>query len=387
MTGERPAGSVPALSGELTAEGLVLVEARPLRSGFGLPGLSGGRRVKLSALMTFVREFRSLVGAGLPLTRALGLLEGRKDDPMLGGAIRAVRSGVEQGKALDSAMAEHPAVFDTLVQAAVRAGTATGRLETALERLLHFLTLRNTLDRKVRGAMAYPAFLLGLLVIVLALLMLFVLPRFAELYAEFDADLPLPTAILMMGVQAAPIGIPLLAIGAVGLVALISLWLKNPVARLRFDGLRLTLPVVGPILTHTGLIQISFMMSLLLSSGMALRDALSFTASSLSNHSLRTRLERVAEAISEGRSLSRGLTDQALFPELSRSLLAAGEAAGDLDRMFGEVAKLHEEMLEDRLARVLALIEPAMMILVGIVLGTVIVAVYLPIFGISTVVQ
>lgn len=384
MSGERTAASLPLLKADLSSEGLLLIDARHLRSRFSA---TGARRVKLAPLMTFMRELRSLIGAGLPLVQALSLLENRKDDTVLAGAIRAVRQGVEQGQSLDQAMASHPLVFDTLVQATVRAGTATGQLGPALDRLLRFMAIRNTLERKIRRAMAYPVFLLGVLGVVLALLMLFVLPRFAELYSEFGSDLPLPTRVLMACAKIAPIAIPVLFAGIVGVTVLLRLWLKNDTALLRVDRWRLRLPVVGPILSNTGLIQISFMMSMLLSAGMALRDALSFTASSLTNAELRARLARVADDVSQGGSLTDGLADQNLYPDLSRSLLAAGEAAGDLDRMFSEVAGLHEEILDDRLARILALIEPAMMMLVGIVLGTVIISIYLPIFGISSVVR
>ncbi|MBT8409348.1 MAG: type II secretion system F family protein, partial [Alphaproteobacteria bacterium] len=323
----------------------------------------------------------------MPVARALSQLEARRDDPVLAAAVTAVRTKVEQGAALDEAMAEHPLVFDSLVQATVRAGTASGSLDTALERLLSFLAVRHQLQRKLRRAMTYPIFLLAILAVVLALLMLFVLPRFAELYSEFGADLPWMTQVLMAGVRAAPVAIP------AGLAALIviafaaRMWLRAPEARLWFDRLRLAIPVAGPVLRNIGLIQISFMMSMLLAAGMTLRDALRFTAESLPNADQKLRTRQVGEAISAGRSLQESLAEARIYPELSQSLLAAGESAGELDRMFGEVATLHEEVLEDRLSRVLALIEPGMMLMVGLVLGAVIVAVYLPIFGISAVIE
>ena len=386
VTGEGAAASVAELTARLSGEGLVLVDAAPVGGRFRL-GAIGGRKVRLPALLTFIREFRALAGAGMPVARALAQLENRRDDPALAGALVSVRSRVEEGAALDAAMAEHPRVFDGLMQATVRAGLATGRLEDALDRLLAYLTLRHQLQRKIRRAMAYPVFLLILLAVVLAVLMLFVLPRFSELYAEFDADLPWMTQVLMASVRAAPVAVPALVLGGIAMVLLFRLWLSLPAARLAFDRLRLRLPVFGPIVRNIGLVQISFMMSLLLGSGMPLRDALRFASGGVTNADQAARLARVGAAVSSGRSVGAALEEEGVYPDLSQALIAAGEAAGELDRMFGEVSKLHEEMLEDRLGRVIALIEPAMMLIVGIVLGVVIVAVYLPIFGISSVVE
>ena len=388
VEGESAARSRRELSDQLSADGLVLVDARAIGSGFDLSRLMGrSRNVKLGALMTFVREFRALIGAGMPVARALALLEARKDDQLLGAAVAAVRVRVERGEALDQAMASHPQVFDSLVRATVRAGNATGRLEEALDRLLGFLTLRHQLRRKINRALAYPVFLLVLLAVVLALLMLFVLPRFAELYEEFGADLPWMTQILMTAVRAAPVAIPV-GLAAIFCFALLArAWASRPAARLGLDALKLRLPITGRIARDLGLVQISFMMSLLLRAGMPVREALDFAAASLPNRFQAQRLERVAAAVTSGRGIGDALSEQALYPDLSQSLLVAGEAAGDLDRLFGEVAKLHEDALEDRLARVIALIEPAMMLVVGIVLGAVIVAVYLPIFGISSVIE
>lgn len=384
VEGQAAAASHAALSAQLSADGMVLVTAKPLgRNLFS----SRARGVKLASLMAFVREFRALSGAGMPLATALERLETRKDDVVLSAAIAGTRKRVEQGKALDEAMAEAPSVFDPLFQATVRAGLATGQLERALDRLLTFLTMRNVLNRKVKRALTYPAFLLALLAVVLAILMLFVLPRFSDLYTEFGADLPWLTAALIRTVETAPIWVTLGFGGVIAGSVLMRLWLAVPAARLRFDRAKLAVPVIGPILRETGQIQIAFMQSMLLSSGMPLHEALRFARDSLSNHWQRAAVGRMEEAVGQGQSLTKALRAEKLYPELSVSLIEAGEQAGDLDRIFGEVAKLHEDRLEDRLNRTLALVEPGIMLLVGLVLGTVIIAVYLPIFGISTVIQ
>ena len=387
VEGQGAAGSRAELSAQLAREGLVLVSARPAGAGAGLGALVPRRRVRPHALGAFIREFRSLTGAGLPLAEALKRLEDRRDDSMLAAAIADARRKVEQGVALDKALADSGAVFGPLFQTTIRAGLATGRLDTALDRLLRFTTMQQELSRKVRRATRYPIFLLALLVVVLAILMLFVLPRFAALYAEFDTDLPWLTDVLIMAVKTAPYWVAaLLGVVVLGVIGL-RLAATVPAMELALDRVRSGLPLFGPIMEETGQVQIAFMMSMLLSAGVPVRDAVKFAAQGAVRPLTQARLFRVEDAVARGQSLATALKRERVFPDLSLSLLEVGETAGDLDRMFGEVAALHEGQLEERLTRTLAFIEPGMMLLVGIVLGTVIVAVYLPIFGISSVIQ
>ncbi len=386
VEGQSAAGSRAELAAQLAREGLVLVSASPA-SGAGFTSFLPGRRVRHQALGSFIREFRSLVGAGLPLADALRRLEDRRDDPMLAAALVDARRKVEQGVALDKAMSDSPAVFDPLFQTTIRAGLATGQVETALDRLLRFTSMQQELSRKVRRATRYPVFLLSLLVVVLAILMLFVLPRFADLYAEFDTELPWLTQLLITAVETAPIWVSALAVLAGMYFIGVRLASNVPAFELALDRFRLGVPVFGRIRTETGQVQIAFMMSMLLSAGVPLREAINFAAQAALGPIAQAKLYRVEEAIARGQSLATAMKREAVFSDLSLSLLDVGEAAGDLDRMFREVALLHEGQLEERLTHTLALIEPGMMLLVGIVLGTVIVAVYLPIFGISSVIQ
>lgn len=385
VSGERWAASADALRQTLAAEGIFLTDARPVRRG--LFADRGGRRVRLNALLAFVREYRSLTRAALPVTKVLALLENRKDDPALAAAIRGVRAEVEKGKSLADAMTSFPNAFGPLVQATFRVGAETGNMQDALARLEAFLILRHQLQRNIRKAMSYPIFLLGLLVLVMAGLMLFVLPRFATLYSEFDSELPLPTRILMASVDAAPVWVPALAVGGAVLWLLARAILAAGPARLARDWLVLRLPGFGPVLLNMALIQISHMMALLLHSGMTLPEALGHTAAALSNRHAGTVLARTRHDVTQGKPLSAALAQHRLLPPTALSLLEAGEASGEVETMFTTISAMQEQELDERMGRLLALIEPAMMMLVGIVLGTVIIAVYLPIFGLSSVVR
>ena len=386
VEGHRRAGDRPSLEAALARDGLMLIEAR--RDRGGVPGVAGRRRrVRPAALLAFVRELRHLLGAGLPAAQALALLEARGDDRALAEAVRGLREGVERGRSLDDAAADFPGAFDALFRATLRAGARTGRLPDTLERLEGFLRLRATLRARVRQAMAYPAFLLVLLAVVIAGLMLFVLPRFAELYAQFGDELPAATRLLMGAARAAPLGLPALLAALVGLALLARRAMRRPGARRWADALALRLPVIGPVARHLQLVQVGYMMSMLLGAGTPLREALALMAGSVGNEAVGADLRAAEAGIATGRALSDCLADAALFPPTSLSMIRAGEIAGSLPAMFEAVTALHEQQLEERMARLLALIEPVMMLLVGVVLGAVIITVYLPVFGLSGVIR
>ncbi|MEM9427881.1 MAG: type II secretion system F family protein [Pseudomonadota bacterium] len=385
VEGQEDAPDRRALGRDLAAQGLLLVEARALR-GRGLPRLRRGA-VSQQAFLGFLSEFRHLTAAGLPVAKALSLLKAHPEDPGLGAAIASLEQGVARGLALDEAAAERADVFDELTRATFRAGHRTSRLADALEQLEAFLARRAEIERKIRRAMVYPTFLLGLLAVVLAGLMLFVLPRFADLYGEFGADLPAPTQVLMALVETAPFWIPASAGGMLALAALWRAAMRRPGPRRLRDRAALRSPVLGRIIRDTALQQMAAMLAMLLRAGAPLRPALEFVAEAMANTVIRDRLSHVAQEIGQGRALAEALAGTALLPPTTLGMIRAGELAGALPSLLDAVGAIHERAAEDRIDRVLALIEPVMILLVGVVLGTVIVTVYLPIFGISGVVQ
>ena len=391
LSGERVAGEAIAasrdeLASRLSQDGLVLSSAKSLASGFSFGSVSHSR-VSSKVMLTFISEFRALTSAGLPLAQALRRLETRKDSAALGAAVAAVRADVQAGHELTAAMAKHPDVFDPLTCATIEAGMSSGALTDALDQLLRLLRIKADLQRKVGRAMSYPLFMLVLLVVVLTVLMLFVLPQFADLYADFGAELPFLTQVLLSFVDWAPVIVPIaILLGFAGLFAGRAL-LRLSAVRQGFDRLRLSLPIVGPLRRDLMLVQISFILALMLNAGATLQRAVKVATDAIDDTDQAARLTRLGRFIQQGGSLGHGLQSVALYPPLSEAMLAAGEEAGDQGQMFLQVAQLHGNDLNDRLARVVSLIEPAMMLFVGLVLGTVIIAVYLPIFALSAVVQ
>jgi type IV pilus assembly protein PilC len=388
VKGERDTGNRELLKQELARDGLFLVDASPTKSAVLQASLGMGRRkVRLPALIAFVREFRVLVGSGLPMGQILSILSERDDDPRLAEAIRGLRAGVEQGLALDEAATAQDSAFDGMFLASLAAGVRTGRLEDALARLETFLGLKAELRRKIRKALAYPIFLLFLLAAVLITLMLFVLPRFAELYAEFGSDLPGPTALLMALTRSAPVWVPLGAAGVIASGWVLRRLFRRPTLRLALEKWLMHLPILGPILLDLALVQNCYLLAMLLGSGMPLRDALKFLSEGQGNSWVRAQFHHIQEKIEAGRSISDAAAETGLFPPATASMLRAGDISGDLSGMLVAITRMHEQTLDERMSKVLALIEPIMMLLVGGVLGAVIIAVYLPIFGISSVVR
>lgn len=384
VRGGMDAANITELTDALSRQGLLLETAKA-RSG-GLKR-KGRKAPPLISLLTFVREFRHLVSAGLPITQALTFLQDRGGDKVMEDAVTTLRNGVENGLPLDEAAAARPEVFDKLFQASLGAGLRAGRMAEALERLERFLALRAALSRKIRNAMAYPLFLLALLVVVLSILMLFVLPRFAELYSEFGAELPPATRILIVGIEWAPVWVT--ALVALVLIAPF-LWrriMQNRNARRWRDRRILSIPMVGPIASGIQVIQFCNVTGMLLRAGTPLHEALTFAADSTENEVTRDALLSAATDVRSGRALSDGLARTGFLPPIAQSMIRAGEASGALDELLDAIAALHEQTVEDRMARLLAMVEPGMMMLVGVILGAVIITVYLPIFGISGVVQ
>ncbi len=387
VTGDAAAPTQELLAKDLLEKGQVLVKARRSGGQFSIGQMGFRRKMAVGSQLAFLRQLLTLSKSGQPLAKAFAMLEAAQDEPLLKTALSGIRTQISSGVALDDAIEAHPEVFSPIIASTVRAGILSGKLEMALGHLIAYLELRRDLERKLKRALAYPVFLVIMLIVVLSIILLFVLPRFSELYADFGAELPLLTRGLIFMADIAPVLVPGLLAAGVAIFFSISIWLRYPSVRLRYDQAKLKWPLFGQLARNEQLAQISFTFSLMLSAGMHLREVIRQVASNCQNSFLQKKLEQLENVVVEGHSLSDGLRSIDLYPDLSLSLLVAGESSGNVGPMFQDVAKLHSDILEDRLGQIITLIEPAMMVIVGAVLGTVIIAIYLPIFGISQVIH
>lgn len=367
---------------QLLAE-LAQRELRPQsiqRKRRGLSRRWGRRRVTPAAFMLFNQEFIALVRAGLTIPEALKLCAVQPDQPTLATVLQRVLDDVRSGVELSLACAAHPDVFDPLYLSALRTGEKSGNLATVLAKYQEALKQRVAFGKKVSQALAYPLFLLITMAVVLAVLFVFVMPRFVAMYADFGAELPAATRALVHFVEYVYLYIPLAAGAAAALWWAYRQWVATPGGRLWVDRCKGRVPIWGPLSVDVARAQLTRTVATLLSGGTPLVEALQTTANALSNRADAERLKTATQAVIEGASLATAIRGADLMPVTTLKMIEVGEASGNLEAMLSEVAEYYEERVSGRLARMMALIEPLMMLLMGILIGGIILVMYLPIF-------
>lgn len=384
IQGEESALSEVALREDLARRGFLVQEIKLKRGGLML---SRGKRIKPENFLLLNQEFTALLRAGLNIPEALKLAADRPDSPQLSQVLRHVEEAVRGGASLSEACAQHDDVFDGLYLAALKTGEKTGALPHVLAKYQVNLRHRVEIMRKVGHALAYPAFLLITLLVILAVLFVFVLPRFVALYADFGAQLPTPTRGLISLVEAMPYLAPLLILFGVGGWLLWQRLLRDEVMRIRIDELKEKIPLMGGVYRHTGSAQLARTLETLLSGGTTLVEAMQITAESLPNRYRAELLKEVRRQVMEGVSLAAAMASTKILNATAIKMIEVGEAGGGLEDMLTEVAVFHEEALSNSLTRMMSLIEPILMLLMGVFVGGIIIVMYLPIFYIVDVVK
>lgn len=383
LTGEATADSEQALRIELAGRGLLVRELRRKRAGFGLPA----RRIRPEEFMLFNQEFMALARAGLTIPDALALAANRPDSPVLGSVLMRVHEDVRNGIPLSGACARHPEAFERLYLATLRTGEKTGDLARVLARYQDYLRHRVALRKKLSQAMAYPAFLLVALAIILIVLFVFVMPRFVAMYADLGADLPWPTRVLLSIVEHLYIVGPAIVAVAVAVVFGWKRLMATEAGRRRVDTFKERLPYIGGLARIVAAAQLARSLSTLLAGGTPLVEALQTAAGSLNNQAYLDRLEQVTQQVIEGGSLAKAVRATALMPEMAARMIEVGEASGGLEAMLAEVAQFYEEKLDSQLTRVMTLVEPLLMLLMGVLIGGIIIVMYLPVFHMADIIK
>lgn len=384
VSGEQAAASEEALREELTGKGLLVQQVRAKRGGFAR---ASRQRVQPHAFALFNQEFMALVRAGLTIPDSLALASKRPDAPALGRTLASVNEEVRRGRLMSEACARYPEVFERMYLAALRTGEKTGDLANALARYQDYLRRRVVLRKKLSQALAYPIFLLIALAIVLTVLFVFVMPRFLTIYTDLGSELPWPTRILLGALEHAYVVVPVIA----GVATVFTWgWVRltaTAAGRVSVDRVKLRIPYLGELVSLSTSAQLARSLSALLSGGTALVEALRTAADTMSNQIYVERLALATQRVTEGLSLAEAVRNTRLMPELAARMIQVGEASGGLDAMFAEVAQYYEELLDDRLTRVMTLIEPLLMLLMGTLVGGIIIVMYLPVFHMADVIR
>jgi type IV pilus assembly protein PilC len=344
-------------------------------------------RVAMRDIVVFTRQFSTMINAGLPIVQALDILAKQTQNPVLQAVTRQVVFDVESGRTVAEALAKHPNAFSELYVNMVAAGEAGGILDTILLRLATFLEKNDALLRKVRSAMIYPAVILTIAIGAVAVLLVFVIPTFQGMFASVGAALPLPTR-LVIAVSDFLQGFWWMVLG--GIAALVVVWRRayaTPSGRRSIDRMLLAAPVVGDLLRKSAVSRFTRTLGTLISSGVSILDGLEITAKTAGNRVVADAILASRASIAGGDTIASPLARSRAFPPMVISMIAVGEQTGGLDEMLRKIADFYDDEVDTAVSGLLALVEPVMVVALGIVVGGMVVAMYLPIFDLISTVQ
>ena len=340
-------------------------------------------RFSLREFLVFNQEFLALVKAGLPVLKTFDLLADRVVHPGFQAALRSVRTNIHAGASISEAMAGFPSYFSELYRASLRSGEQTGNLVQVLQRHIAYLKLVIGVREKVVKAMAYPAFLIVVGIAVVAFLLVYVMPTFAEIYGQNRTQLPGPTRMLLAAIESAQLWFPWVLGGTVGLAAVVYQWAKSPGGRERLDRFSLHMPILGDVLLKSQIIRLSRTLATVLAGGIPLTSALQITSGATTNRMVSKAISRATDRVKEGLGLAASLKEEAFLPKMTLEMIEVGEATGSLETMLEDVAEFHEGELDLRLNQLTTWIEPVLLLVMGVLVGGIVIIMYLPVFQIA----
>ncbi len=349
-----------------------------------IPGFGGKVGEKDLAIVT--RQLATMIDAGLPLVQCLNILAQQQENKTFKKVLNEIRASVEAGSTFSAALKMHPKVFTTLYTNMVEAGEAGGILDTILNRLAAYIEKSLTLKSRIKSAMFYPMTIVSVALVVVIFLLLYVIPTFQGLFANFGATLPLPTVIVLELSNFVRAYLLYMIGGLVGLIMGIRAYYKTAGGRRRIDGLMLQLPIVGPLIRKVAVAKFTRTLGTLVSSGVAILEGLDITARTAGNTVVEEAVQKARAAIAQGKTIAEPLQESKVFPPMVVQMIAIGEQTGALDRMLNKVADFYEEEVDIAVGTLTAMLEPLMVIFLGVVVGGVVIAMYLPIFKLISVI-
>lgn len=384
--GEMEAANELAVRGQLRRQGFksINVKTKPKDLAEYLPFLKG--KVKEKDVVVFCRIFSTMINAGLPLIQCLDLLAQQEQNKAFKEIIKKIKEDVESGASLTEALSKHPEVFDELFVNLIAAGEAGGILDIILARLSAYMEKAMKLKSRVKGAMTYPAAVLVIAIGVVALLLIKVIPVFKKMFEGFGGELPGPTQFLV-NVSEFTVSYWWIMVGII-VVAIIafSRFYKTEKGRWAIDSTVLKTPVFGPLLKKVAVAKFSRTLSTMMNSGVPIMEGLNIVSKTSGNVVVEDALIKTRQSISEGRTIAEPLTETGIFPPMVVQMIAVGEATGALDTMLGKIADFYDDEVDAAVAAMTSLLEPIMMVFLGGVVGGMIIAMYLPIFKMASVV-
>src|SRR5437588_67309 len=380
VSGERVAVNKQILATQLRREQINAPTIREKGKEFVMPTFGSGT-VKTKDIAIFFRQFSVMIDAGLPLVQCLEILAANQDSPTFQKALTSVRTTVEGGATLANAMRQHPKIFDDLTTNMVEAGETGGILDLILQRLATYVEKAVKLKSAVKSAMIYPVSVISIAVLVVGALLKFVVPIFGNLFAGLGVDLPLPTRIVMGLSNFIGRFWWAAIIAGVGIVFGIKQIRTHPKGRYFFDKLLLNLPVVGLLLRKIAVARFTRTLGTLITSGVPILEGLSITARTSGNAVLEEALMKVRKAIEEGRTIVDPLKECGVFPNMVVQMIGVGEATGAMDNMLQKIADFYEDEVDSATKDMLAMLEPVIIGLLGVMIGGIVISLYMPLFA------
>ena len=337
-------------------------------------------------VVIFTRQLSTMIDAGLPLVQSLEILANQQENPTFKRVLREIKADVETGTTFAEAMKRHPQVFDNLFCNMIEAGEIGGILDTILGRLAGFMEKSMNLKKKVKGAFTYPVICICISVVILGVILIFVVPTFEKMFKDFNAALPVPTQIVVAMSRFVQTKIFYLVGIVVVVVFAFKKYYKTDAGNRRIDALSLKTPVFGDLILKVAVAKFTRTLGTMMQSGVPILDALKVVGRTAGNRVIETAVFRVAESISEGRSIAEPLEETGVFPNMVVQMISVGEATGALDAMLSKIADFYDDEVDQAVENLTAMIEPFMMVFLGGMVGALVVAMYLPIFQMGKVV-
>lgn len=357
-------------------------EGKGFGKGFKLPSFGGGK-VETKDLVVFTRQFATMIDSGLPLVQCLDILSSQQENKTFKDILINVKESVEGGSTFADALAKHPKAFDQLFVNLVAAGEVGGILDTILSRLAAYIEKAQKLKKQVKGAMVYPVTIMSIAVVVVGVILVFVIPTFAKMFADFGGELPAPTKIV---IALSNFIVKYLVVMIGGFFAAVwgfKKYYATPNGRKLIDRMALNAPIAGPLIRKVSVAKFTRTLGTMISSGVPIMDGLEIVAKTAGNKIVEEAIYKVRQAISEGKTIAEPLAASGVFPPMVVQMISVGEATGAMDAMLNKIADFYDDEVDDAVGALTSMMEPLLMVFLGTTVGGLVVAMYLPIFKLA----
>lgn len=383
--GEMEAPSEAVVSNQLRRQGIMPSNIKERGKGLDveikIPGFEP--KVTTKDLVVFTRMFATMIDAGLPLVQCLDILSKQQENKTFKKMLSEVKESVESGSTFADALRKHPKAFDELYVNLVAAGEVGGILDTILNRLAAYIEKAMKLKKQVKSAMTYPGTIVGIALVVISVILIFVIPAFEKMFADFGGSLPMPTQVVINISNFIQKYFLVMLAGGAGFVFAFKKYYGTSKGRDQIDALALKAPVFGILIRKVAVAKFTRTLGTMISSGVPILDGLDIVAKTAGNKTVEKAIYKVKQSISEGKTIAEPLEQSGVFPAMVCQMISVGEQSGSIDAMLNKIADFYDDEVDDAVSNLTAMMEPLLMLFLGVTVGGLVIAMYLPIFKLA----